>query len=134
MLRYWHVDAFAAKPFDGNPAIVVELVEELPDALLHAIAKEMNQSETAYALPPIATAGSAALPMLRRFTSEGEIDLCGHATLASAHAYLTQIDPSKTKVTFDTKFSGRLDVSTKGREGGDGGNATLSTDLPKCFQ
>ncbi|KAJ9456642.1 putative isomerase [Diplonema papillatum] len=116
MLRYWHVDAFAAKPFDGNPAIVVELVEELPDALLHAIAKEMNQSETAYVLPPTATAGSAALPMLRWFTSEGEIDLCGHATLASAHVYLTQIDPSKTKVTFDTKFSGRLDVSTKGRE------------------
>ena len=75
------VDAFAAGPFSGNPAAVVFLDEPRPDDWCQDVAAEMNQSETAFVEPR----ESGSFP-LRWFTPVAEVDLCGHATLASAHA------------------------------------------------
>jgi len=73
------VDAFTSEPFAGNPAAVCLLREERPDRWLQAVAAEMNLSETAFLLPRQDGYG------LRWFTPRVEVDLCGHATLASAH-------------------------------------------------
>lgn len=75
-LPLYLVDAFASGPFTGNPAAVVPLTEPLDDGLMQRIAMEMNQAETAFVLPDLT---------LRWFTPTVEVDLCGHATLASAH-------------------------------------------------
>jgi PhzF family phenazine biosynthesis protein len=77
-LRYFVVDAFAQRPFAGNPAAVVPLERWPDDAWLQNVAMEMNHSETAYFIP----AGDAF--HLRWFTPRVEVDLCGHATLAAA--------------------------------------------------
>jgi PhzF family phenazine biosynthesis protein len=74
------VDAFTDRPFHGNPAAVCVLDQERPDDWLAAVAREMNLSETAFLRPR--QVGWA----LRWFTPAVEVDLCGHATLASAHA------------------------------------------------
>ena len=73
------IDAFASAPFTGNPAAVVLLDTMRPDRWLQAVATEMKQSETAFVLP------EADGFSLRWFTPTAEVDLCGHATLASAH-------------------------------------------------
>jgi PhzF family phenazine biosynthesis protein len=80
--RVVQVDAFTDRPFAGNPAAVCVLEQPIPDALMASIAAEMNLAETAFLqrLP-----GSDEWS-LRWFTPELEVDLCGHATLASAHA------------------------------------------------
>src|SRR5258708_39130557 len=75
----YHVDAFASRPFEGNPAAICPLESWLPDATLQAIAGEHNLSETAYYVP------RGGHYELRWFTPEVEVDLCGHATVASAH-------------------------------------------------
>ena len=76
------VDAFAERPFTGNPAAVCLLDAPAPEAWMQAVAAEMNLSETAFVTP-----GDPRDPAfgLRWFTPEVEVDLCGHATLASAH-------------------------------------------------
>ena len=80
-LPFLLVDAFATGPFTGNPAGVVLLEEELDDATLGGIAMEVNQAETAFVRArPDGEHG------LRWFTPTVEVDLCGHATLATAHA------------------------------------------------
>lgn len=76
---YW-VDAFAEAPFGGNPAAVCLLDAPAPDPWMQALAAEMNLSETAFVAPQADGFG------LRWFTPQAEVDLCGHATLASAHA------------------------------------------------
>ena len=73
------VDAFTDRPFAGNPAAVCILREARPDAWMQAVAAEMNLAETAFLLP------EADGYRLRWFTPLVEVDLCGHATLASAH-------------------------------------------------
>src|SRR6516164_7643168 len=73
------VDAFTDRPFAGNPAAVCILPEFLPDRWLQDVAREMNLSETAF----LVRHGYAF--RLRWFTPSVEVDLCGHATLASAH-------------------------------------------------
>ena len=78
-IPFYHVDAFASRPFEGNPAAVCPLESWLPDATLQAIAGEHNLSETAFYVP------RGAHYELRWFTPEVEVDLCGHATVASAH-------------------------------------------------
>src|ERR1043166_1180530 len=77
-LRYFIVDAFTNRPFAGNPAAVVPLDQWKDDAWLQNVAMEMNLSETAYLVP------NAHGYDLRWFTPKVEVDLCGHATLASA--------------------------------------------------
>ena len=78
-LPIYQVDAFAEKLFGGNPAAICPLTEWLPDATMQAIAAENNLAETAFFVR------EGADYALRWFTPAVEVDLCGHATLASAH-------------------------------------------------
>ncbi|HTX79121.1 MAG TPA: PhzF family phenazine biosynthesis protein [Longilinea sp.] len=103
----YQVDAFTAEPFHGNPAGVCLLDEIKPDAWMQSVAKEMNLSETAFLLPE----GEGY--RLRWFTPAVEVNLCGHATLASAHVlYETgRLDPSLT-ASFQTR-SGLLTAARR---------------------
>ncbi len=102
-LRMFQVDAFADRVFEGNPAAIIPLEAWLDESLMQAIAEENNLSETAYFVP----AGEAF--ELRWFTPGGEVDLCGHATLASAHVVYEHLGHSKAEVRFLTR-SGALIV------------------------
>jgi PhzF family phenazine biosynthesis protein len=106
-LRFVQVDAFADRPFTGNPAAVVPLEEWLPDEILQAIAEENNLSETAFTVP--ASDGEADYE-LRWFTPTVEVALCGHATLASGHVLLGDRD----RLRFRTRQSGILAVDRDG--------------------
>lgn len=103
----YQIDAFTGRVFSGNPAAVCPLESWLPDATLQAIAAENNLSETAYFV------GRGGDYELRWFTPLVEVDLCGHATLASAHVVFTAIDPSLREVRFSSK-SGPLRVTRDG--------------------
>jgi len=83
----YQVDAFASEAFKGNPAAVCPLQSWLPDATLQAIAMENNLSETAFLVP------HGADYHLRWFTPAAEVDLCGHATLGSAHVVAQHLKP-----------------------------------------
>ena len=74
------VDAFTDQPFSGNPAGIVQLAEPAPAAWMQAVAAEVNLAETAFLVPR-----DDGDHDLRWFTPTVEVDLCGHATLASAH-------------------------------------------------
>ena len=110
---FFQVDAFAERPFGGNPAAVMPLTHWLDDALMQAIAAENNLSETAFTVP---SDRDDADYDLRWFTPTVEVDLCGHATLAAAHILLTG-----KMVRFSTK-SGILTVTREGE--------LLQLDLP----
>ena len=112
-LRLVQVDAFADRPFTGNPAAVVPLEEWLPDETLQAIAMENNLSETAFTVP---ISGQADYD-LRWFTPTTEVALCGHATLASGHVLI-----EGASIRFRTRKAGVLEV----RRAGDG----YELDLP----
>lgn len=88
----WQVDAFADKPFSGNPAAICFLSQFPDEFWMQSVASEMNLSETAYVVP----SGNPNEFHLRWFTPMVEVDLCGHATLASAHTLIQQqrVDPS----------------------------------------
>lgn len=105
-LTLYQVDAFARRVFEGNPAAVVPLDDLLPDALMQAIAAENNLSETAFFIR------SGDEYKLRWFTPETEVDLCGHATLASAFVIFEFLEPELDRVVFDT-CSGRLAVERR---------------------
>jgi predicted PhzF superfamily epimerase YddE/YHI9 len=83
-MRLWQVDAFTSEPFAGNPAAVCLLDGPRDDRWMQRVAAEMNLSETAFLLPE----GEAY--RLRWFTPAAEVDLCGHATLASAHVLFSK--------------------------------------------
>lgn len=102
-LRLYQVDAFARRLFEGNPAAVCPLEAWLDDAVLQAIAAENNLSETAFFVP------QADGFRLRWFTPAAEVDLCGHATLASAHVLFECLGFAGPEITFDTR-SGPLKV------------------------
>lgn len=103
----WLVDAFSDRNFGGNPAAVCELAQWLPDERLLAMAREHNQSETAFFVRDAAGIG------LRWFTTRGEVNLCGHATLASAHVLFRHLDYPEPAIRFTTA-SGTLRVSREG--------------------
>ena len=106
-MRQWTVDAFASAPFKGNPACVVEPLDQWPsDDWMQALARENNQAETAFLL----RTGDPARFGLRWFTPGMEVDLCGHATLASAHVLLAELELAAGSLTFDTR-SGPLIVT-----------------------
>lgn len=107
-LKQYQVDAFTNKAFGGNPAAVVPLSSWLDDSLLQAIAEENNLSETAFFVA--STKGFH----LRWFTPVKEIDLCGHATLATAHVLFEILGYSQQIITFETR-SGELFVEKKGQ-------------------
>jgi PhzF family phenazine biosynthesis protein len=106
-LSLYQVDAFADRLFSGNPAAVVPLAEWLPAETMQAIAAENNLSETAFF---VREGESYAL---RWFTPTVEVELCGHATLASAFVILRLIEP-RSVVTFRTLHSGMLRVAQEG--------------------
>jgi PhzF family phenazine biosynthesis protein len=106
-LPFAQIDAFATRPFEGNPAAVMPLDTWLDDATLQAIASENNLSETAFL---VRDASGAADYALRWFTPASEVALCGHATLASGH-FLLSNDPALERVTFSTRQAGMLAVS-----------------------
>ncbi|MFU8831030.1 MAG: PhzF family phenazine biosynthesis protein [Wenzhouxiangella sp.] len=114
-LPLFQIDAFADRVFTGNPAAVVPLSAWLPDELLQSIALENNLSETAFFV------ADGRGFHLRWFTPEAEVDLCGHATLASAHVLFEHLGYTGMKLNFQTR-SGELTV-TKVRQG-------LSMDFP----
>jgi len=105
-MRQWTIDAFAAAPFRGNPACVVEPLTAWPEAAwMQALAQENNQAETAFLLKT----DDPARFGLRWFTPALEVPLCGHATLASAHVLFAELGFSGDTLTFDTR-SGPLIV------------------------
>jgi len=106
-LQYFEVDAFASKLFQGNPAGVCPLNRWLDDAWLQNIAAENNLAETAFFIP------RGDDYDLRWFTPTLEMDLCGHATLASAFILFSELGRKGDSVTFHSK-SGPLVVSRKG--------------------
>ena len=108
-IPYWHVDAFAARPFGGNQAAMMVLEEWLPDDVLVKIGAENLFAETAFV---VRDATGAADWELRWCTPTYEIALCGHATLASGHILL-QRDGGEC-VTFRTRKSGILEVVKAG--------------------
>ncbi|MFZ9448584.1 MAG: PhzF family phenazine biosynthesis protein, partial [Alphaproteobacteria bacterium] len=106
-IRLFQVDAFASRRFAGNPAAVMPLDAWLPDATLQAIAAENNLSETAFFVREGDTW------RLRWFTPAVEVNLCGHATLATALAMRDRLGLWKGSVSFETR-SGTLVVSEDG--------------------
>ncbi len=103
----YQIDAFTGRVFGGNPAAVCPLKEWLDKGLLQAIAQENNLSETAFFVP--AKHGYH----IRWFTPVAEVDLCGHATLASAYVIFNITNPSLSRVSFESR-SGMLTVSREG--------------------
>jgi len=111
----YQVDAFSSRVFSGNPAAVCPLERWLPDDQLQAIAAENNLSETAFFVR------NGNRYDLRWMTPATEVDLCGHATLASAFVIFEYLDPTRPSVVFDTR-SGELEVARK--------NQLLCMDFP----
>ena len=99
----FHVDAFTNQLFSGNPAAVCILESWLPDAVMRKMAAEHNLAETAFVVP------RGDKYDLKWYTPEIEMDLCGHATLASAHVLFEEIGIEKESIAFETN-SGLLQV------------------------
>ena len=107
-LQIYQIDAFASKVFEGNPAAVCTLEKWLDDALMQKIAMKNDLVETAFFVK------NDTRYEIRWFTPTKEVDLCGHATLASAHVIFNFLDTKRDAITFDSK-SGPLTV-TKEKE------------------
>jgi PhzF family phenazine biosynthesis protein len=106
-LPIYQIDAFTDHLFGGNPAAVVTLESWLPDQVMQAIAAENNLAETAFVGP------GERYPRLRWFTPIVEVDLCGHATLATAHVLFSHHFPDRNELGFETR-SGLLVVRRQG--------------------
>lgn len=117
-LKFTQVDAFADGPFTGNPAAVFELKAYPDDAFLGNVAREMNLSETAFVV-----AEGEDRWQLRWFTPNTEVDLCGHATLGTAHALFEAGRVTGDRIAFSTR-SGTLWVT----QNSDG---SLTMDFPE---
>jgi PhzF family phenazine biosynthesis protein len=107
-IRIYQADAFTDKLFGGNPAAICPLDEWLPDEMMQKIAIENNLAETAFFVK------NDTGYKLRWFTPEYEIDLCGHATLASAHILFTQLGHKENEIYFETIKAGTLIVKKEG--------------------
>lgn len=103
----YQIDAFASRLFEGNPAAVCPLDAWLPAATMQSIAAENNLSETAFFVPK----GDGF--HIRWFTPLSEVDLCGHATLATAYVLFNLLGYKKDKIEFDSR-SGMLAVARDG--------------------
>jgi PhzF family phenazine biosynthesis protein len=123
-LKLWQIDAFAEKPLEGNPAAVVPLDAWLDSALMQKIANENNLAETAFFVKT-----APGRYDLRWFTPVSEVELCGHATLASSWLLFEKLEPELEALTFTTR-SGELIVA----RGPDGRHTmSLPADMPKPF-
>jgi len=114
-LTLYQIDAFANKPFEGNPAAICPLNEWLSDEIMQSIATENNLSETAYFVK------NNNGYHIRWFTPAHEVNLCGHATLASAYVIFNILESKEQEITFESK-SGLLTVKRN--------NAWLQMDFP----
>ena len=112
----YQIDAFADKVFSGNPAAVLPLEKWLPEDTMQDIAMENNLSETAFVVK------EGERFAIRWFTPTAEVDLCGHATLATAFVIFRYLEPNKQEIEFDSR-SGPLFVTKKGGE--------IRMDFPK---
>lgn len=110
-IKIYHVDAFAAAPFGGNPAAVCISEAVLPKALMQDIAREMNLSETAFVTPCAGQEGYE----IRWFTPKCEIDLCGHATMAAAKVLYRYHNTPQDWLCFNSR-SGILRTIQQGEE------------------
>src|ERR1700712_3925020 len=104
----YQADAFTDQLFGGNPAAICPLTEWLPAETMQKIAAENNLAETAYF---VKTDDGYSL---RWFTPELEIDLCGHATLATAHILFTELGYTDNVICFETQKAGVLTVTKQG--------------------
>jgi len=102
-LDIYQIDAFANKPLEGNPAAIIPLDEWLSDELMQAIAAENNLSETAYFI------STSKGYHIRWFTPVQEVNLCGHATIASSYVLFNLLGYDKAEIVFESK-SGELRV------------------------
>lgn len=109
-IKTYTVDAFAEKLFTGNPAAVCILNEWLRDELMQSIAAENNLSETAFIV------AQEELYEIRWFTPTVEVDLCGHATLASAFILFDHFEKNKDVIEFYSPRSGQLRVFKEGEK------------------
>lgn len=116
-IDFYMVDAFSRHAFGGNAAAVCILNDWLPDETMQRMALQHNQSETAFVVKQ--QSGFA----LRWFTSRNEVNLCGHATLASAHVIFNHLHYPDERIHFET-LSGRLTVSRK--------DDWMTLDFPAC--
>ncbi|CAN5470218.1 PhzF family phenazine biosynthesis protein [soil metagenome] len=107
-LEIFQVDAFTSGPFGGNPAAVVPLTAWLPDETMQAIAAENNLAETAFFVKNDERYG------IRWFTPKVEMDLCGHATLGSAHVIFNELKLESSIIRFHSDKSGELGVEKQG--------------------
>ncbi|MDI3426535.1 PhzF family phenazine biosynthesis protein [Enterobacter sp. V87_3] len=107
-IDFYLVDAFSDTAFGGNAAAVCPLEEWLADETLLKMAQQHNQSETAFF---VRTDEGFEL---RWFTTQYEINLCGHATLAASHVIFEYLDYPQTEITFSTRFVGNLTVKRNG--------------------
>jgi PhzF family phenazine biosynthesis protein len=104
----YQVDAFTSRLFGGNPAAVCPLTEWLPDETMQAIAAENNLAETAFFI------AQGVGYLLRWFTPTVEVELCGHATLASGYIVTHILRPEQRSAKFDTLKAGPLEVTRDG--------------------
>jgi PhzF family phenazine biosynthesis protein len=116
-LKLYQIDAFTNRIFQGNPAAVFIINEWLSDELMQKLGLENNLSETAFVVP------KGDEYEIRWFTPNSEVDLCGHATLASAHVLFEHYNHPTDKIIFQSKSRGKLTV----RKNAD---ATLTLDFP----
>ncbi len=107
-LEIFQVDAFTSKPFGGNPAAVVPLMEWLPDETMMKIAAENNLSETAFFVK------NDGRYNIRWFTPTVEVNLCGHATLASSYVIFNELKLEDDSIRFHSGRSGELGVAKHG--------------------
>ncbi len=115
-LKLYQVDAFTDKPFSGNPAAVCVLEEWLADDIMQSIALENNLSETAFAVK------KNEVYQIRWFTPFTEVDLCGHATLATAFVIFNHYESNAQRLEFYSPRSGSLYVENN--------NIELSMNFP----
>lgn len=108
-LEIYQVDAFTHQTFKGNPAAICPLEQWIDDEVMQAIAAENNLSETAFFVP------DGERFQLRWFTPAIEVDLCGHATLATAHVLYEHLSYTADEIRFDTR-SGELVVKQHGQK------------------
>jgi len=109
IIKQYQVDAFASRNFEGNPAAVCPLEKWLEDSVMQSIAEENNLSETAFFVP------TAKGFHLRWFTPIREVNLCGHATLATAHVIFDILGFMNNSIIFETR-SGELIVQKAGHQ------------------
>lgn len=112
-IKIYQVDAFTSEAFKGNPAAVCILENDISDELMKNIAQEMNLSETAFVKPlKNLNIGKGNLFSLRWFTPEVELDLCGHATIATSKVLFDEFNIKEQYIKYETK-SGLLTAKKK---------------------